>query len=67
MDICDHSWFTVIDIQKLVKRRIPAPWIPKRRNLLDASNYESYRHFENESMALQPCLTKSHQDLFTEF
>lgn len=67
MDIRDHSWFSVIDVDKLLKKRIFAPWIPRIKDALDSSHFDSYRHVENEPPSNKPALTKAQQELFLEF
>ena len=36
MDIRDHAWFGVISTEKLLKKKIPAPWVPNIKDPLDA-------------------------------
>ncbi len=67
MDIRDHPWFAVIDNDKLLKKKIPAPWIPKIKDSLDTSNFDSYRHVENEAPSNKPHLSSHQQDLFRDF
>lgn len=67
MDIRDHAWFGVISTEKLLKKQIPAPWIPKIKDPLDASHFDSYRHVENEPPSNKPGLSSGQQDLFRDF
>jgi CRP-like cAMP-binding protein len=67
MDIRDHSWFAIIDVEKLLKRKIPAPWIPKIKDPLDASHFDSYRHVENEPPSNKSHLSSHQQELFKDF
>lgn len=67
MDIRDHSWFNVIDVDKLLNKKIPAPWVPRIKDPLDASHFDSYRHVENEPPSNKPHLTASQQALFKDF
>ena len=67
MDIRDHSWFNVIDVDKLLNKKIPAPWVPRIKDPLDASHFDSYRHVENEPPSNKPHLTAAQQALFTDF
>jgi len=65
-DIRDHPWFNVIDVNKLLEKKIPAPWVPRIRDSLDASHFDSYAHVEND----QPPRFNSppgQQDLFKDF
>jgi protein kinase A len=67
MDIRDHSWFSVIDTDKLLNKKIQSPWTPQIKDPLDASHFDSYRHVENEPPSNKPHLTSSQQELFGEF
>ena len=67
MDIRDHYWFNVIDVDKLLLKHIPAPWVPRIKDPLDASHFDSYRHVENEAPTNKPHLTATQQTLFKEF
>mmetsp|Transcript_29435 Transcript_29435/g.42724 ORF Transcript_29435/g.42724 Transcript_29435/m.42724 type:complete len:792 (+) Transcript_29435:694-3069(+) len=67
MDIRDHAWFSVIDVEKLLHKKIPAPWIPQIKDPLDASHFDSYRHVENEPPSNKPHLSSLQQDLFSSF
>mmetsp|Transcript_16615 Transcript_16615/g.24094 ORF Transcript_16615/g.24094 Transcript_16615/m.24094 type:complete len:801 (+) Transcript_16615:84-2486(+) len=67
MDIRDHAWFNVIDVDKLLRKKIPAPWVPRIKDPLDASHFDSYRHVENEPPSNKPHLTASQQSLFKDF
>lgn len=67
MDIRDHAWFSVIDTDKLLRKKIPAPWIPQIKDPLDASHFDSYRHVENEAPSSKPHLSSHQQELFRDF
>uniref|UniRef100_A0A7R9ZBT3 cGMP-dependent protein kinase n=1 Tax=Pseudictyota dubia TaxID=2749911 RepID=A0A7R9ZBT3_9STRA len=67
MDIRDHAWFSVIDTDKLLRKKIPAPWIPQIKDPLDASHFDSYRHVENEPPSSKPHLSSHQQELFRDF
>jgi len=67
MDIRDHAWFSVIDTDKLLRKKIPAPWIPQIKDPLDASHFDSYRHVENEPPSSKPHLSAHQQELFHDF
>ncbi|CAB9498224.1 MAP kinase-activated protein kinase 2 (Fragment) [Seminavis robusta] len=66
MDIRDHPWFEIIDVDKLLRRKWPAPWVPRIRNALDSSHFDSYEHLEKDSKK-DPSLTASEQALFKDF
>jgi CRP-like cAMP-binding protein/tRNA A-37 threonylcarbamoyl transferase component Bud32 len=67
MDIRDHSWFNVIDVDKLLNKKVPAPWVPRIKDPLDASHFDSYRHVENEPPSNKPHLSATQQTLFKDF
>jgi CRP-like cAMP-binding protein/tRNA A-37 threonylcarbamoyl transferase component Bud32 len=67
MDIRDHHWFSVIDVDKLLHKKIPAPWVPRIKDPLDASHFDSYRHIENEPPSNKPLLSAAQQALFKDF
>ncbi len=67
MDIRDHPWFAVIDTEKLLNKKIPAPWVPRIKDPLDASHFDSYRHVENEPASNKPHLSSHQQELFRDF
>jgi hypothetical protein len=39
-DILDHPWFADLDIAKLLRKEIPAPFIPKVTAEADLQNFE---------------------------
>merc|ERR1719401_3372476 len=67
MDIRDHAWFAPVTTEKLLKKQLPAPWIPQIKDPLDASHFDSYRHVENEVPSNKPGLSSGQQDLFRDF
>ena len=67
MDIRDHPWISVIETEKLLLKKIPAPWVPQIKDTLDASHFDSYRHVETEPPSNKPHLTSHQQDLFRDF
>lgn len=47
LDIKNHVWFKgIMTKDRIVKRKIHAPWLPKIKNPLDASNFETYLEIE---------------------
>lgn len=67
MDIRDHAWFGAISTEKLLKKEIPAVWIPLIKDALDASHFDSYKQLENEVPSNKPGLSPGQQDLFRDF
>lgn len=53
-DIKEHAWFKkIMDRGRIVKRKIKAPWVPKLRDPLDASNFESFLEIEAQEQRHQ--------------
>lgn len=67
MDVRDHAWFSIIDVTKLLRKQIPPPWIPRIKDPLDATHFDSYRHLENEPPSTKPTLTPQQQAQFKDF
>lgn len=67
IDIRDHPWLAVIDTDKLLNKKIPAPWVPQIKDPLDTSHFDSYRHVENEPQSHKPHLSSHQQELFRDF
>jgi CRP-like cAMP-binding protein/tRNA A-37 threonylcarbamoyl transferase component Bud32 len=67
MDVRDHSWFNIIDVDKLLRKQIPPPWIPRIKDPLDATHFDSYRHLENEPPSTKPLLSPAQQAMFKDF
>jgi CRP-like cAMP-binding protein len=67
MDIRDHMWFNIINVDKLLKKQIPPPWVPRIKDPLDAAHFDSYRHLENEPPSTKPPLPPAQQQLFKDF
>jgi len=65
-DIENHAYFKNIDFDKLVKKEIPAPWVPAIKDPLDASHFEDFRSEEKEDRGL-PKLSAEHQAKFKDF
>jgi serine/threonine protein kinase/CRP-like cAMP-binding protein len=66
-DIRDHAWFNAINTKQLLKKKIPAPWVPKIKDPLDSHYFESYTHMEVEQPSKSPKLSAREQDLFQDF
>jgi len=65
-DIRNHEWFSSLSFDKLIKKKVNAPWIPSIKDPLDSSNFESYAYMEKEKQKLKT-LTNAQQALFREF
>jgi CRP-like cAMP-binding protein/tRNA A-37 threonylcarbamoyl transferase component Bud32 len=67
MDIRDHPYFAVIDTEKLLHKKLNAPWQPHLKDPLDSSHFDSYKHVENEPLSTRPLLNPAQQELFRDF
>jgi len=67
-DIKEHPFLKDINFHKMGKRMIKAPWVPRLRDPLDASCFESWDHLDDkESTGDYKKLTDDEQDIFEEF
>jgi CRP-like cAMP-binding protein/tRNA A-37 threonylcarbamoyl transferase component Bud32 len=66
-DVRDHMWFSIIDVDRLLKKQIPPPWTPRIKDPLDATHFDSYRHLENEPPSTKPPLSPAQQLQFKDF
>ena len=41
-EIKEQKWFKSLDFDKLLAKKIPAPWVPKIKNITDTSNFDPY-------------------------
>ena len=41
-DIKQHPWFSSLDWDAVLNRKVKAPWIPKLKNETDTSNFDPY-------------------------
>ena len=67
VDVQQHPWFADIDIKKLLKRELKAPWKPQIKDALDASNFDDYSSMEKEDNSRKPKLSSKEQAVFKEF
>jgi len=67
-DIKQHPFLAGINFGKLGKRMMKAPWVPKLRDPLDASCFESWDHLDDkETTGEYKSLGKKEQDIFKDF
>lgn len=66
-DIINHSWFRTIEVEKLRKKELPAPYVPKVKNPLDASNFEDWSHLEDKTAQTFPSLPRAKEEIFEKF
>ncbi|CAB9496734.1 activated protein kinase catalytic subunit alpha-1 [Seminavis robusta] len=68
VDVQKHPWFSDVDVKKLLKRELRAPWKPQIKDALDASNFDDYSSMEKEeSSGRKPKLSSKEQAVFKEF
>lgn len=66
-DLQQHPWFDEINLDKLLKRELKAPWKPKIKDALDASNFDDYSAQEKERSGMKSKLSSREQSAFCEF
>jgi protein kinase A len=68
LDIRKHDFFSSNGIEsgKLLKKDIPAPWIPEVKDTLDLQYFQDFSRIEKEPVPGPP-LTHHEQALFDEF
>jgi len=66
-DILNHPWFSSIDFDKLRHKEIKAPYVPKIKNPLDASNFDDWSHLDDKTKQKYPKLKPEQEKIFEEF
>jgi len=67
-DIKEHPFMKDINFGKLGKRLLKAPWVPRLRDPLDASCFESWDHLDDkETTGNYKALSSKEQDIFKDF
>lgn len=66
-DIIDHAFLEAIDTEKLRKKELTAPFVPKVKNLLDTSNFEDWSHLEDKTENKFPPLPRDKEAIFDKF
>lgn len=66
-DIINHPWLEAIDKDKLRKRELAAPYLPRVKNPLDASNFEDWSHLEDKTTKDYPSLPREKEQIFEKF
>lgn len=68
IDVQKHPWFDEMDLPKLLRRELEAPWKPVIKDVLDASNFEDFSTAEkDEDDDKGPRLNAKGQEIFKEF
>jgi len=65
-DVRDHIWFETILAEQLLRKEIPAVWVPEIKDALDASHFDSYEQLEQEEVPTK-ALSPAQQELFLDF
>lgn len=63
-DLMDHPWFQPIDFEKLRKKEVTAPYIPKLDGKGDSSNFDVY---DEEKVSYGKSEPDPYRKYFTEF
>ena len=68
VDIRMHPWFknSQCHYKKLLKKELPAPWVPDVKDPLDASNFDDYSSIEKQVDHSRP-LAMEEQAFFEGF
>jgi protein kinase A len=66
LDVKEHPWFQTLNFDKLNKKELTAPWVPKITNPLDASNFDDFSRVEREKNRDRP-LSAKEQEQFKGF
>lgn len=66
-DILEHPWFSSVDFEQLRSKEIKAPYVPKIKNPLDASNFDDWSHLEDKTKQDYPKLKPDQQKIFESF
>eukprot|EP00588_Corethron_pennatum_P031647 CAMPEP_0194346156 /NCGR_PEP_ID=MMETSP0171-20130528/105264_1 /TAXON_ID=218684 /ORGANISM="Corethron pennatum, Strain L29A3" /LENGTH=1009 /DNA_ID=CAMNT_0039113245 /DNA_START=182 /DNA_END=3211 /DNA_ORIENTATION=+ len=66
-DVRDHKFFSGINYDSLMAKKIVAPWVPSLSDPLDASHFDSYEHIEMETEPIRNPLTPKQQAVFEGF
>jgi len=66
-DILNHDWFKTIDFDKLRHKDMKAPYVPKIKNPLDASNFDDWSHLDDKTKHKYPKLKPDQQKIFDGF
>jgi protein kinase A len=66
-DIINHPFLDAIDKERLRRRELTAPFVPKIKDPLDASNFEDWSHLEDKTKAAFPALSREKEAIFEKF
>lgn len=66
-DIFRHQWFEGFSFEKLRKKELEAPWVPKVEDALDVSNFDSWDHLEDKGLQKDPPISAADNAIFKDF
>lgn len=66
-DIYDHPWLVSIDFEALRLKELKAPFVPKIKDPLDASNFGDWGHVDDKLKKKFPKIDAKHQAIFDKF
>jgi len=66
-DIFEHPWFHDLSFEQYRAREVKAPWIPKIKDPLDSSNFDSWKHMKDKTKQKWPPLDAQKQAIFAGF
>ena len=66
-EIYSHLWYDSIDFDALRHKDLTAPWVPKIKDPLDRSNFNSWDHLNDKTKQTHPPLTAEQQKIFGEY
>jgi serine/threonine protein kinase len=66
-DIFEHPWFSDINFDQYRTREVKAPWVPKIKDPLDTSNFDSWKHMKDKTKQKWPPLDDEKQAMFAGF
>jgi len=66
-DIYEHSWFSDISFEQYRAREVDAPWVPKIKDPLDSSNFDSWKHMKDKTKQTQSPLDEKQNAIFAGF
>ena len=66
-DIFEHPWFEDISFEQYRAKEVKAPWVPKIKDPLDSSNFDSWKHMKDKTKQKWPPLDAQKQAIFAGF
>lgn len=66
-DIFGHPWFSDLSWPSYRTRDVKAPWLPKIRDPLDSSNFDSWKHMKDKTKQKWPPLDPEKNAIFAGF